>query len=283
MHQDKDIRAVILDVYGTMLISASGDIGQNKPNQQAATLALTQAGICIKQKDLHLTAKLILSELNRTVLKHHQIRMSEGIKFPEVDIRLVWHDILTKLNQLGTIETETDTTTCSRVAFLFELASNPVWPMPGLATTLGTLQKKKIPLGIVSNAQFFTPMTMRFFLQDKTPDENEIKHDINTPGFEEDLQSYSYRCLRAKPDTDLFVRLLQAFKEKYRLHPGQVLFVGNDMLKDILPASKTGFKTCLFAGDKRSLKMRKENKHVKSITPDFIITGLPQLLKIIKF
>ncbi|MDZ7774546.1 MAG: hypothetical protein U5L09_02495 [Bacteroidales bacterium] len=37
----------------------------------------------------------------------------------------------------------------------FELLSNQVYPMPGMADIIATFQKHNIPLGIVSNAQFY--------------------------------------------------------------------------------------------------------------------------------
>ena len=38
--------------------------------------------------------------------------------------------------------------------------------------------------------------------------------------------------------------------------PGEVLYVGNDMLNDVYAAGQVGFRTALFAGDQRSLRMR---------------------------
>ena len=70
-------------------------------------------------------------------------------------------------------------------------------------------------------------------------------------------------------------------KEKYVIHPHEVLFIGNDMLNDVYPANKVGFKTALFAGDRRALRLRKNKQEVKNLEPDYIITDLLQLLEII--
>jgi putative hydrolase of the HAD superfamily len=60
-----------------------------------------------------------------------------------------------------------------------------------------------------------------------------------------------------------------------------VLFVGNDRLKDIYPAHRVGMKTCLFAGDQRSLRLREDDERVQGLEPDFIIDDLQQLLDIV--
>ena len=52
------------------------------------------------------------------------------------------------------------------------------------------------------------------------------------------------------------------------------------MLKDIYAASQAGFKTILFAGDKRSLRLRKEKKEVHNLQADYVIDNLLQILEI---
>ena len=57
-----------------------------------------------------------------------------------------------------------------------------------------------------------------------------------------------------------------------------VLYVGNDMLNDIFPAQKEGFKTGLFAGDVRSLRLRSDEPVCENLSADIVITDLVQLL-----
>lgn len=66
--------------------------------------------------------------------------------------------------------------------------------------------------------------------------------------------------------------------DKWSISPGSTLYVGNDMLNDIHPAKSVGFQTALFAGDKRSLRIRREHPLCKNISPDLILTDLKQLL-----
>jgi len=51
------------------------------------------------------------------------------------------------------------------------------------------------------------------------------------------------------------------------------------MLNDILPAQRIGFKTALFAGDKRSLRLRPDDARCEDIVPDIIVTDLLQLVE----
>jgi putative hydrolase of the HAD superfamily len=51
------------------------------------------------------------------------------------------------------------------------------------------------------------------------------------------------------------------------------------MLNDMLPAYAEGFQTALFAGDKRSLRLREDDPRCKNLSPDLVITDLRQLVK----
>ena len=49
------------------------------------------------------------------------------------------------------------------------------------------------------------------------------------------------------------------------------------MLNDIYPAAAAGFITALFAGDRRSLRLRKEHPACKGLQPDAIVLDLEDL------
>ena len=53
------------------------------------------------------------------------------------------------------------------------------------------------------------------------------------------------------------------------------------MLKDIYPAKIAGMKTALFAGDKRSLKLREDHPEIHDVEPDYIINNLYQINRMI--
>jgi putative hydrolase of the HAD superfamily len=49
------------------------------------------------------------------------------------------------------------------------------------------------------------------------------------------------------------------------------------MRNDIRPAAEAGFRTALFAGDRRSLRLCSEDERCRDISPDWIVTNLDQL------
>jgi putative hydrolase of the HAD superfamily len=125
-------------------------------------------------------------------------------------------------------------------------------------------------MGIISNAQFYTPYLFKWFL-DFAPE------DL---GFDPELVFYSYEFERAKPSAALFAMAAQKLRDK-GLAPSSVLYLGNDMLNDIFPAKNSGFQTALFAGDKRSLRLRTDDPRCRSLKPDLVVTDLGQLINII--
>ncbi|MGA0334565.1 MAG: HAD family hydrolase [Kiritimatiellia bacterium] len=80
----------------------------------------------------------------------------------------------------------------------------------------------------------------------------------------------------AKPSLRLYQNLLEKLKE---IKPEECLFVGNDMLNDVMPAQRVGMRTALFAGDRRSLRLRSGDSRVQGVEPDLVLTHLNQLME----
>jgi putative hydrolase of the HAD superfamily len=263
-----DIRAVIFDIYGTLFISGSGDIGpaSAEQNEQALREALSVVGLPVEQLRDNSRATQILVD---SIHEAQAVRRSQGIEFPEVDIIAVWQQVLTKLFKQDLNPAFSDAQV-RRLAVEYECRTNPVWPMPGLRDTLETLRTAGRQLGIVSNAQFYTPLMFRALL-DATPD------DL---GFDPRLCAWSYKTLQGKPSVTLFQQVLDELATAHSISPRQTLYVGNDMLKDIWPATRLGFKTALFAGDRRSLRLREDDERCQGLKPDLVIDHLSQLAQL---
>lgn len=214
------IRCLAVDIYGTLLIS------RRKSTHQAFT---------ILQETFNLPP--LKQSLEQLIAIEHRKAHAQGIRYPEVEIRDLWR----------TLYPDHDP---EQLALHFELLSHKVWPMPGLQIPT------HLPLAIVSNAQFYTPLIL----------------DALCPfPASPDLTFYSFRHRRAKPGLDLFVKLKEALSAR-GIAASEALYLGNDHLKDIIPAQQTGFKTALFAGDQGSLV------HYPDLSPpDAIITHLSQL------
>ncbi|MFO7939896.1 MAG: HAD hydrolase-like protein [Bacteroidales bacterium] len=262
------IKAVLFDIYGTLLISASGDIDRDKLSSNALQRALKAGGVSLIKNTSGNEEKKLLSQLVTIVHKH---KKASRHPYPEVDIQEVWRELLATAKLKGWVEYLQQEPDIPSLAFVFELYSNAVYPMPGALEMISWLNDKEIPVGIVSNAQFYTPLIMNYLLWEQFDGQEQIK------GFDPDLSSYSYKLQRSKPDTYLFYHLKKQLAEKYDILPDETLFVGNDMLKDVYTGLKSGVQTALFAGDARSLRLRTDDKRVHGLQPDYIITHLNQL------
>ncbi len=270
--KDSEIKAVVFDIYGTLLVSSSGDVDQAEISIGNLKKAFEASNIEVLEGDRAL--EHILKDFEYTIKICHTEARKNEIPYPEIDILSIWEIVLLHAKNKNLVSFNGDANVM-RMTCVFEFLSNKVYPMPELKETILELKKRGYPLGIVSNAQFYTPVLMNYFLN------NTIGLSEQVVPFDPELTVYSYRFGIGKPSTGLYEDLLPVLKKKYNLEPQQVLFVGNDMLKDIFASKKVGFKTALFAGDKRSLRERKEDDRTKDLKPDFIISHLNQILKIV--
>ncbi len=257
------IDTVLFDVYGTLVISSSGDVGTTATDSSASAFAeifTTETGLDLPDNaDINMLVK-------DEILKSHGKSREKGIKFPEVEIRDIWKNIFAGLNRDYDCNLPVESKTVRIAAVAYELSRNRVWPMPGSASLLKHLKSSGIELGIISNAQFYTPQMLNCFFP------------LETSFFPEKNCIWSYIEGRGKPDTQLFQKFLT---ENTGKSPEQILYVGNDMLNDIYTAAECGMKTALFAGDQRSLRLRENDPRTKNITPDAVLTSLDQLLTVL--
>lgn len=267
-----DFKAIIFDIYGTLLISASGDVDKAEYSASMVKKALEVANFEILD-DSKESFDTIYQIYNKCIDSHLEMGRVDGRPYPEVDILEVTNDALRLAKMHGKIK-YTDKSDIKLFNFIFELQTNKVWPMPDMKKVIETLGDSTLELGIVSNAQFYTPVIMNHFLNGIEVDSEDIKP------FKEDLTIYSFKELKGKPDVALFEKLLPSLAAR-GIKPEEALFVGNDMLKDIYTASQAGLKTALFAGDERSYRLREDDERCSQLQADYIITDLNQLLDIV--
>ncbi|MBK5932083.1 HAD family hydrolase [Halochromatium salexigens] len=269
-------RAVLFDIYGTLLISASGDIGLGGDRARALRLgeildaakldpnAVTEAhsvtGTHGAQHQLDFGIDLG-AYLDEAIQAQHARARTNGVRYPEVDILGIWETLLADVGLQPTPQQ------LQRIAVEYECRSNPVWTMPGLADLLATLRQRGLVMGIVSNAQFYTPLILEALL-------GQAPADL---GLEPALSVWSYALGEAKPSTAPYEVALNGLAREHGLRPDQVLYVGNDRRNDIWPASRLGMRTALFAGDARSLRLREQDRALDGVDPDRVLTELAQI------
>ncbi|MGL4399316.1 MAG: HAD family hydrolase, partial [Luteolibacter sp.] len=206
----KACRAVIFDIYGTLLIAPPGGA---QPDPFADPVLRD-----ILRSFHHTPPTSPSSELHAAVLRHHA---AAGVEFPEIDLRVLWREILH-------LPSGTDTTALVEA---LEAAWHPARPMPGAEQVIGTLARSGLSLGLLSNAQSNTLTALGGI------------SDLFAP----ELTILSYQHGIAKPSPALYQILTDRLAGR-GISPAETLFVGNDPLHDILPAAAAGFQTALFTG-----------------------------------
>lgn len=259
------IQAVLFDVYGTLLISGSGDISLASGTRRgsAADEAAQQVGLELNGR----TGDALVDLLHDEIKRQH---VASDFDYPEVDIYEIWSAVLERLVAEGALPRVPDDHQVAQLAVEYETRVNPVWPMPGLVDCLHSIHAAGLPLGIVSNAQAFTrelflPLT---------------GHSLQELGFEPDLSVWSYRQRQAKPGRHLYEKAVAALSQR-GIAASETLYVGNDMRNDIAPAAAVGFRTALFAGDARSLRLREGDPLTAGVEADVVVTDLRQILPIL--
>ena len=247
------IDAILFDIYGTLLISGSGDIG-TATKSEIDFARLTEL---LQRHKIMQAPRQLLGELSNTIRTEHRRSQEMGIEYPEVDIISIWRKVLGR-------SLPDD---LAGFALTFELIVNPIYPMPHLSHLLAACRSRAIKMGIVSNAQFYTPILFEYVMN----------AGMIALGFDPDLTVFSHRFGRAKPSRTLFETTAENLVRK-GVQRTATLYVGNDMLNDIKPAHEAGFQTALFAGDSRSLRLRKEDPRCKGISADMVVTDLLQLV-----
>jgi len=256
------IRAVLFDVYGTLFISASGDVDSLKETRVSALgAALGALGISTSPD-----AQAAVDCLAEVIRETHAHMRERGVGDPEVDIIDVWQRTFRKLISEGKASTDLSGLDWRRLAVEFEVRANPVWPMPGARECLDTLADGGLTLGIVSNAQFYVRHMFSALLG----------AEPEGLGFQRDLVYFSFEHGHAKPGRTLFEKAAESLRH-HGISAKQCLYVGNDMLNDIFPADSVGFRTALFAGDARSLQRREGDGRIVGLRPDIEITELASI------
>lgn len=212
----QSFRAVIFDIYGTLLIAPAGGVRPDPFTDPVIREILRQHGYSPPVSPS--------TKLQAAVLHHHA---AAGVPFPEIDLRILWREILA-------IESGTDITP---LVLKIEAAWHPAQPMPGAESFIQRLARLGISLGLLSNAQCNT-----------LPALGPVA-DLFAP----ELCILSYQHRIAKPSPELF-RILTDRLAGRNISPAETLFIGNDPLQDIKPAAAAGFKTALFTGHPDSLR-----------------------------
>lgn len=281
----KDIQVVIFDVYGTLINYWNNQFHSDDLKQVELKRAFRKTADffgftpILEQIDPEKPAEQTLNDFYHglIVMKHEQ-SMQAGKTYPEVRIEEVWDIILSILVRNGyDLESHQkgDRQDFSRIiAYYYNFQSLKRGFFEGVVPALKKLKEQNIKLGILSNAQFYTPMDLTLFLRDQ---QDELVDYLEL--FDDDLIFYSFEYGVAKPNKMLYEKLYDALYEMDVL-PSQTVFVGNDLAADIQAAEEIGMKTCLFTGNEGSTFLHELDGKV---FPDITFSEFSQLPEKLSF
>ena len=276
-----DVRAVICDVYGTLIDYWREEF--NDPQSKVTALhrsfravaerfSMADALMSINAADP--PEKTLCDFYHGLITLKHEQAARKKIRHPEIVIEEIWEFIIKLLGRHGYVCGDGDP------ARLHEEARKIAWYYngyslgrdlyPGVVASIAELKKRGMVFGIVSNAQFYTPMDLTLMLRDQSSG----KYDDFSELFDVDLTFFSYEYRVAKPDRLLFRKLFDALYE-FQILPQQTVFVGNDLAIDIAPAQEAGMRTALFTGDRRSTFIHDLDGRV---IPDLVFSGWNELV-----
>jgi putative hydrolase of the HAD superfamily len=253
-----DIQAVIFDVYGTLVNYWKNEFSDEstKTDYLKSVFEKTIERFSMRQSleriNPDLPAAQTLFEFYHSLITlSHQKAREKGIEHPEVNIDAIWGLLISLLKRHGynpsLCQCGSDDETARCMAYFYHFYSIGRGFYPGVCESLKALKKQNINIGIVSNAQFYTPVDLTLFTREQSLETLDDYLEL----FDVDLLFYSYEYGVSKPDPLLFRKLYDTLYEMHIL-PSQTVFVGNDLAADIAPAAEIGMKTAFFYGDTHS-------------------------------
>lgn len=144
-----NIQAVLFDIYGTLLVSGSGDVGTAMEMTKGDALQAAWSACGVTSK---MPADDMVGQFYSVIKGDHKSATKRGTSYPEIVVEEIWQKVFASAIKKKQV-TVPDDFDPAMFALEFESRVNPVWPMPGLKEVIGTLQACGYALGIISNAQ----------------------------------------------------------------------------------------------------------------------------------
>jgi putative hydrolase of the HAD superfamily len=232
------IKGILFDLYGT-LIDIETDESLEEIYRGIAHY-LTYHGVYLHRWEVR----------DRYYQIMKQQKEESGEEYPEIDVEAIWNAFL---EQEGIKPTPARRDLARILAQLYRgISRKRLQLCPDVKMVLDDLQPH-YRMALVSDAQpgYALP---------------EIKA-VGLDGYFDPIILSAYYGFR-KPDTRLFAKSLDILK----LTPSEVVYVGNDMYRDIYGASRLGIKTIFVDSNQGA-------KSYESVTPDYLAPRFEDILK----
>jgi FMN phosphatase YigB (HAD superfamily) len=267
------VKAVFWTVYGTLVAVPQGELLFEHPQEFVTGVALDKV---IKEFKMWQSMSRkpgapseYMRELFNKALTVLRLAGGGGERFPEVQTERVWDDIVKKLFQKDYSFDEgiygPMAEYVKKIAYFYHASIQGAGPYPGAADALVGLAERGVVQGLLTDGQCFTAGQLQRCLRLQRPD---FDLDAVIPPA---LRFVSAERRARKPSDTLFKAALGAV----------AAHVGSNLMRDIAPAKKHGFRTALYAGDKNSLSATPDQLKDPATRPDALITELPQVLDLL--
>ncbi|MBM4070226.1 MAG: HAD family hydrolase [Planctomycetes bacterium] len=276
------LRAVIWNIYGTLLSISGGELVFEHPQDFIMEVALDKTLQEFKMwtsmsRKPGQPAEYLRQLFNR-VLSELRMAPSPGERHPEIAAERIWEDIIKKLFQkdfkfdagfFGSLNEFS-----RKVAYFFHASLQGTACYPGAAAALSAVRDAGLSQGVSADAQCFTLVQLQRGLTAQDPACQLA--DLIDPG----LRALSSELGARKPSERLFRKVLDELARR-DVKPNQVLHIGSRVVQDLAPARKLGMRTGLFAGDKESLQADADQLKDPATRPDVLLTELAQIKNVI--
>jgi len=277
------VRAVLWNVYGTLLRIAGGELWFEHPQPFVMGVALDKT---IQEYKMWASMSRkpgqpsdYMKQLYLQVLTEHKAVPGGTEKYPEVASDRVWEALIKKLFHkdykfdagfFGSLNEFS-----RKVAYFFHASLQGTAAYDGAAQAMRHVAEAGLKQGLLADGQCFTRVQLQRGLAAQDKDINEDKL------LDKDLIVLSYESRGRKPSERLFRHAVNALNQQ-GIAPNQVLHVGSRIQNDLVPARRLGMRTALFAGDRTSLQATAEQLKEPASRPDVLLTELSQIADVIQ-
>jgi FMN phosphatase YigB (HAD superfamily) len=277
-----NVKAVLWNVYGTLLSISEGELVFEHPNELVMNVALDKTLSEYKMwssmsRKPGQPAAYLKQLYDRALLEHRSITTGPE-RYPELASERVWETILKMLLQkdykfdavfFGGLDEYS-----RKIAYFFHASMQGTTCYPGCAAALAHCRDYGVAQGLLGDGQCFTMLQLQRGLDGQQPG---LKADDILPA---ELRILSHVIKARKPSPRLFQEALERLAQR-GIEPEQVLHVGSSLVRDIAPARKLRMQTALFAGDKESLQASAGALRDPATRPDALITSLDQIASLL--
>jgi hypothetical protein len=276
------LRAVIWNVYGTLLAISGGDLLFEHPQQFVMDIALDKTVQEFKMWNAMFRKPVAPAEQLRQaytrLLDEQRVVTGSADRTPEVCAATLWAAWVRKLLQkeyafdcsfYGSLNEYSQ-----KMAYFFHASLQGTSCYPSAVTALRHVARSGLFQGLAADGQCFTVVQLQRGVSQQDPAAN--LSELIDPS----LRVLSYELRERKPSERIF-RSIRTELSQRGIKAEQILHVGSRISQDIVPARRAGMKTALFAGDKASLQASKEQLKDPLSRPDVLLTSLDQLLEVV--